>query len=1133
MVKHKDLCASGVRPRCFGRPGTCQATRAALLWSLSIFLAVGCSSGPLAGSDGLEGVLEASDRVALNQSEAGLQPAFDQAFLGNVGGRTRAWGVGVADFNGDGVDDVVSGDTFGDVHLLLGAGDGTFQDQGVVINMAFHDAYALATGDFNGDTFQDFVLSRTGGSAVPATDGEVLLYLGNGDGSFQSTGFPQVGLLVGDAGTDVVALAAADVDGDGDTDIAAGDITASDNGAADITLFRNQLIDTGSLGWVAEVVVSAPNVPPDPDQPPYYPPTSYLHAYGLAFGDVDGDVDQDLLVGDRASYLYVYENDGSGNFLPIRYDRIGTRPFAYARVHETFTPQLALTAGDLNGDGMVDVVSGGTDLQWEGQVDLWLNAGLDDANRPTFQNAGIIGGAGTDARGLAVGQLNPSIDGYRDVVFGNFEGDLYGLFADLLDTDGDGIVDRFDNAPLIPNAPRLDMNTDGGINRWDQLDNDHDGVGDPADDDDDNDGVLDVDDNCPWTPNADQLDTDGDGWGDACDPLNDLDGDGDAVPDGPIDPDLYARAQYAKARWSLSDTHFIVRIDALGRVFQNEFTQILTDAAILTPQQWEAKKFDNYNGIGDDPADPNYNVPADLPGGKEVPISLLLIPKQIWNAFGDPDPIRWMNDRNESPYLELGLHGVYHANNTPLGDWAGLPDRDFYSCETCGFTVEEMYQLLRIGKRTMLGQYGVDPWIQQSGAEPGVSPVVDWSDAANPLIGYAPPFNASDTDSREATARLGFASFSASIFEEESPIFSPEGSHHEAFDQFGMFHASADRQVDPEAPMGMTYLDYLESITEFGGLNTWLIEEVEWSTRYCNDQDRLTPCPQAPGEVNRENNMVDLDRWDKWMTLLDYVKANGEPMTMSDYALAMAFDNAPTVYNPDQTDSDNDGIGDVVDGAELDALDVTVECDADGVEALLEATLSNGGVGLAAQQVEFVVDADGDGVDETYTAVTDGDGVASVTVVVTLAPGSTDYTASWDGVVTTASYTATLTVVDTTPPVIEQLAAVPDLLWPPNHRLVAVELKVSAWDACDPQPVCAIVSVESSEPEDGLGDGDTAPDWVIDGDLSVQLRAERAGTGDDRVYTITVECTDASGNSTLGTTTVVVPHDISWGALRF
>jgi hypothetical protein len=72
---------------------------------------------------------------------------------------------------------------------------------------------------------------------------------------------------------------------------------------------------------------------------------------------------------------------------------------------------------------------------------------------------------------------------------------------------------------------------------------------------------------------------------------------------------------------------------------------------------------------------------------------------------------------------------------------------------------------------------------------------------------------------------------------------------------------------------------------------------------------------------------------------------------------------------------------------------------------------------------------------------------------------------------------------------------------------------------------CVIDAIASSEPVDGLGDGDTAPDWQIVDAHHVRLRAERAGTGRGRVYTIHVTCTDAYGHSTSSTVTVTVPHD--------
>ena len=70
---------------------------------------------------------------------------------------------------------------------------------------------------------------------------------------------------------------------------------------------------------------------------------------------------------------------------------------------------------------------------------------------------------------------------------------------------------------------------------------------------------------------------------------------------------------------------------------------------------------------------------------------------------------------------------------------------------------------------------------------------------------------------------------------------------------------------------------------------------------------------------------------------------------------------------------------------------------------------------------------------------------------------------------------------------------------------------------------CVISSVASNEPINGTGDGDAAPDWLIVDPHHAELRAERAGTGERRVYTITVACTDGSNNVTTKTVTVFVP----------
>lgn len=116
-------------------------------------------------------------------------------------------------------------------------------------------------------------------------------------------------------------------------------------------------------------------------------------------------------------------------------------------------------------------------------------------------------------------------------------------------------------------------------------------------------------------------------------------------------------------------------------------------------------------------------------------------------------------------------------------------------------------------------------------------------------------------------------------------------------------------------------------------------------------------------------------------------------------------------------------------------------------------------------------------------------------------------------------------VLDTTPPVISSVAASPNVLWPPNHQMVPVSITATAVDAIDPNPVCAIASVASSEAPDLNGSGNTSTDWSQTGGLTLELRAERAGNGPGRVYTVTVQCTDGSGNSSTATVDVTVPHN--------
>jgi hypothetical protein len=85
-------------------------------------------------------------------------------------------------------------------------------------------------------------------------------------------------------------------------------------------------------------------------------------------------------------------------------------------------------------------------------------------------------------------------------------------------------------------------------------------------------------------------------------------------------------------------------------------------------------------------------------------------------------------------------------------------------------------------------------------------------------------------------------------------------------------------------------------------------------------------------------------------------------------------------------------------------------------------------------------------------------------------------------------------------------------LAPPNHKMQDITLNYTVSGGCSP---LTTITVKSSEPVNGTGDGDTDPDWIIDpaNPYHVQLRAERAAQGDGRIYTITVTTTDISGSN--------------------
>ena len=102
-------------------------------------------------------------------------------------------------------------------------------------------------------------------------------------------------------------------------------------------------------------------------------------------------------------------------------------------------------------------------------------------------------------------------------------------------------------------------------------------------------------------------------------------------------------------------------------------------------------------------------------------------------------------------------------------------------------------------------------------------------------------------------------------------------------------------------------------------------------------------------------------------------------------------------------------------------------------------------------------------------------------------------------------------------PTIDNAAADPNIIWPPNHKMVDVQVNYTLTAACGGTPT-ATLGVTSNE--------GNASDWQILDAHRLNLSSERLGTGKDgRIYTITITATDPTGASSQKTVLVTVPHD--------